>query len=257
MSQTARIDSPPLTPVQRAATYEVLARCLAYPDEGSLQALGELVRIAESLLTSGPVARLGAILQSLAPGELETAHIGTFTAVTSPDCPTYESAFVCTDPGQQPVIMADVAGYYRAFGLELAAGAMRPDDVSVELSFLGYLCRKEAYALEHLGAPRVKQARRIQRLFLREHLGRWGEALGDRLVDSSAHEFYRDLGVALREWVAAEAAFTGAEPIDRTAAPQMPWPKPERAGGMDFGGPNGFVSLEDLAAGGEGDATFS
>lgn len=257
MSRSTTIDSPPLTPVQRAAMYELFARCLAYPDEAALQALGEFASLARDVLPGSATGLLGVFLGGPNAEDLKAAYMETFTAVTSPDCPTYESAFVCTDAGQQPVVMADVAGYYRAFGLELAAGAMRPDDACVELAFLGYLCRKEAYALEHLGAARVGQARRAQRMFLREHFGRWGEALGDRLADSAVHESYRELGIALREWVAAEAAATGAEPMDRILAPQMPWPKPERAGGMDFTAPNGFVSLEDIAAGGEEDATFS
>lgn len=232
--------------VRRAAIYELLARCFAYPDVESWEAMQEAADFVAGFPGDTVASRLCDHLAELDREELEQAHIDTFTAVTSPDFPTYESAFVCTDPGQQPVIMADVAGFYRAFGLEITQDGFRPDDLSIELSFLGFLCRKEAYAAEHMGAPRVAQARRTRRLFLREHLGRWGGAIGGRLANGDIHPFYRDLGVALSDWVAAEAEATGAEPIDRVDRPLMPWPKAERGQGIDFGAPNGLISLEDI-----------
>lgn len=231
----------------RATVYELLARCFAHPSAEAHTAMVGLVEEAGAVVLGSAAADLPATLARHSRADLEAGYIATFTAVTSPDCPTYESAYVCTDGSQQTSVMATVASFYHAFGVDAAQPGFRPDDLCLELSFMGFLCQKEAYAAEHMGAPRVRQARRAQRLFLQNHLGRWGKTLGEALMLRSPHDFYQALGCALRDWLAEEIRETGAEPIDRVAAPAMPWPKPERGGGFDIGGPSGLVSLEDIA----------
>jgi TorA maturation chaperone TorD len=238
-------------PVQRAAVYEFLARCFAYPTEESLEDLREIAHEAATFLTDPGTARLAGIARTADRAMMEQGYIGTFTAVTSPDCPTFESAYVCTDGAQQTAVMADVAGFYRTFGVDAAEAGFRPDDLCLELSFMGFLCQKEAYAGEHLGAPRTLQARRAQRLFLREHLGRWAEVFAVAVERNSGSAFYQQAGQTLRDWIACEIRHTGAEPIHRAGGPAMPWPKPERGAGFDIGGPSGLVSLEDIIVEGE------
>ena len=66
---------------------------------------------------------------------------------------------------------------------------------------MAYLCRKEASAEEHLGAPRAGQARKAQRMFLEEHLGCWGAVFGHKVAAQApiAH-FYQVAGETLAYW---------------------------------------------------------
>ena len=53
----------------------------------------------------------------------------------------------------QPQQLADIAGYYLAFGLRpLAAGDVRADHIACECEFMDFLSRKEARLLDRTGA---------------------------------------------------------------------------------------------------------
>lgn len=224
--------------IGRAAVYTTLAQSLSYPKEQSLADLAGTIERWSGLIEAPGLAPLISAFRGSTRDELETGFISTFTIVTSPDCPTYESAWVCTDQGQQPYVMADVAGFYRAFGVARNdGGGFREDDVAVELEFMGFLCRKEAYAIENLGPERVHEAVKTQRLFLEQHLGRWAGAFGQKVSLLSAHEFYRSAGSALSDWIEEELEYLTVEP-ELLHIPTMPWQPPQSGGwGPESGGP--------------------
>ena len=209
--------------VARGITYELLARSFAYPDAAAVAVAAEMAELALAAETPQYIRDLAeCVLEADAAG-LRADYNGVFTMVTSPDCPSFESAYVCTDGGQQASVMADVSGFYEAFGLELGAH-VRPDEITVELEFVGFLCRKEAFAIEHLGAPRTRQARRAQRVFVRDHLGRWGGTLGrDVGARARPQSFYARLAVAIASWIEDERETLGVSRVETVARPLMPW----------------------------------
>lgn len=229
--------------VRRGLAYELLARALAYPDPGAIESIRDVAGLVLTLDSEGIVSRLAREFIERPRTDLEAEYIELFTLATSPDCPTYESAYVCTDINQQTSVMADVAGFYRAFGLELGQG-LRPDDISLELEFMGFLCRKEAYAIEHMGKPRVLQARRNQRVFVSEHLGRWGETLG-HLIAAHAHSAspYEALGTALAAWLESERVLAGVLDAAVVSSPAMPFPDQRRDVGPDNAA---LISVEQI-----------
>lgn len=222
--------------LRRAMGYALLARALAYPDDRAFTALQDTARFADEALAGTPLEQLNSVALVAKQNELEDAHIGLFTLSSSPDCPMFETAFLSTEAAQQTARMADIAGFYRAFGVDPASPGFRPDDLCVELEFMGYLCRKQAHAAEHMGAPRVKQVLRAQRMFLREHLGRWGIGIGRRIaLRSLNHPFYRTAGEALEDWLRIDCESLGVGHIDMVEAPQMEWVPPEADQEFDDG----------------------
>ncbi|MCC6381892.1 MAG: molecular chaperone TorD family protein [Dehalococcoidia bacterium] len=218
--------------LRRAAAYELLARAFSEPAERELEALRACAAELAPALEGTPVAALGSFVPEATVASLAEAHLRLFTLSSSPDCPLFESAFVCDQPAQQTALMADVAGFYRAFGVDTPGGGIRPDDIRAELDFMAFLCRKEVYAILHLGAPRTRQTVRAERLFLAEHLGRWAPGLGLRVVArAEGSAFYLALGSALRLWVDEECARLGADPGAPLTLPRMdlsrPAPEPE------------------------------
>ncbi|OGG56347.1 MAG: hypothetical protein A3F84_22225 [Candidatus Handelsmanbacteria bacterium RIFCSPLOWO2_12_FULL_64_10] len=108
---------------------------------------------------------------------------------------------------QQPQEMGDLGGFLKAFGLTLRAEAHeRIDHVSCECEFLAFLCRKEAYALTRGDEAMAGETRRAGRLFLRDHLGRFGPAFARRLTQEDAGGFYGALGGLCLAFLAAECA---------------------------------------------------
>lgn len=229
--------------VRRGLAYEFLARALAYPDANAIESIREAAGLVVTLDKEGPLEPLARTFIEEPRAKLEAEYIDLFTLATSPDCPSYEAAYVCTDMGQQTTIMADVAGFYRAFGLEIGQG-QRPDDISLELEFMGFLSRKEAYALEHMGKPRVLQARRTQRVFLSEHLGRWAETLGHRIRENAgARGAYGLLGSTLAAWMERERGRIGMLDAAVVQSPTMPFPDQRR----DVGPPNAsLITAEQI-----------
>lgn len=167
----------------RSRVHRVAALAFRYPDAQSLAALRELCDPGE--LPAGIVpalvealAGLHGMLVDRTVDEVQADYTATFGHVMLSDCPLYETVGDSGDAFRQAQTLADLAGFYRAFGLDIAADAAeRADHVSVELEFMHYLTYREAYALERHGADAASTLRDAQARFLAEHLGAWGPAL--------------------------------------------------------------------------------
>ncbi len=234
------------TAIGRAIVNEFLSRAFAYPDGPRVE---ELRAQASQCLVSGvslPIMRLAAIAHDATREYLEPVYAQLTTFTSSPDCATFETAYFGSDAQQQTQRMADIAGFYRAFGVDATCGGFRPDELSVELEFMAFLALKEAFAEEHLGAPRAGQARKAQRLFLEEHLGRWGAVFGQRFAAGApAGHFYSLLGETLSAWLAAESERNGARPVQVAGDTPAVWPSPV-SHGPEFAGEASFIPAEDL-----------
>lgn len=95
--------------------------------------------------------------------------------------------------------MADIAGFYRAFGFDFAGE--RPDHICLELEFMRILCLKEAMALSANDREKVELTVNAEKEFLLSHLGRWSEAL---LKITEGIPFYNTLSRFLNEWIGLE-----------------------------------------------------
>jgi DMSO reductase family type II enzyme chaperone len=167
--------------------------------------------------TSAGLANSASSLQpSLQPDRLEAfqnAYVTAFGHAARGDCPLNEIEYgdLKADPLFQPHRLADLAAFYRAFGLEVAdEAAERPDHLGMELEFMSVLAAKEAYAREHQwDDEHCAVLRDAQKKFLREHLGRWAPAFARRLARAAAEESLAALAVFTGEFIAAECARFG------------------------------------------------
>lgn len=235
--------------IARAAAYTLFAHAFAYPDAERLTALREaandVIEFGESLL----LMRLATIAREARQESLEPVYVTLTTFSSSPDCPAFESAYFGNEPIRQTQRMADIAGFYRAFGVDATAGGFRPDELPVELEFMAFLCMKEAYAVEHLGAPRAGQARKAQRVFLAEHLGRWAGVFGRKIAQQAPPgHLYSLAGETLSSWLKGECERTGITPEEVTGEDLANWPMPV-SHGPEFAGNASFVPMEELVVG--------
>jgi DMSO reductase family type II enzyme chaperone len=231
--------------VGRSAVYGLLAQVFAYPTQGLVQtAAAALAALPD---TSGVAFR--ALVETMPPAqELEAAFTQLFTHSSSRDCPVHETSYTAREIFQQTQQMADIAGFYAAFGVETRAGGERPDHISVELEFMQYLTVKEAYARQHLGAARVRQCRRGQRLFLQEHLGGWGPAFGRRLAALDPDGWYGRAGRLLAGWLEQDCRSLNAAPVFVVDGPQLAWPEPDD-GACGAGDELAMAGTEDVCSG--------
>lgn len=133
--------------------------------------------------------------------------------------PPYETEYTCgTNDFMKNQDLADLMGFYRAFGLDLGQGERfgeRPDHLAVELEFLHFLCWKEARARAEAVGEHIEVCQDAQRKFLRDHVARWAAKFADRLEGSTQEEFFLALAGLLRKMVREEAERLGvpAEPL--------------------------------------------
>lgn len=215
--------------MSRGAVYTYIAYALAFPTARRLEEAGaHLVPLVRRVRLPEPCGDLlrRALDAGRAPREeLVRAHGRVFTPVESQDCPSYETAFVPGDVFRQAHTMADVAGFYRAHGLAMGAvDRVRPDHIAAEMEFMGFMARKEALAVRQARDGRVRECRRTQRSFLRDHLGRWGPSFGDRLTTVADDPFFRAIGGLISGWLELDMADMDVEPVDRL---DRPVPLPE------------------------------
>ena len=118
----------------------------------------------------------------------------------------------------QPQQLADIAGYYLAFGLQpVVASDTRPDHIACECEFMDFLNRKQAVLLADEsrspdGRDTLEVTAQAERTFLREHLGRFGRAFAARVASEDAHGYFGVLGRVLLALIEAECARVGVAP---------------------------------------------
>ncbi|MDR7544335.1 MAG: molecular chaperone TorD family protein [Armatimonadota bacterium] len=205
--------------LRRSLVYRFLSTAMRPPDESLLaidpaqwQTVAQAARSA-SQDAAAALEALGRACAETGGDALRAEYYRVFGHRVGGDCPLYEAQYVPGGIFPQAQCLADVAGFYRAFGLQVGdAVRERPDHISLELEFMHVLAYREAYARQHHGPDHVALLADAQRAFLRDHLGRWVPALS-RLVGNTAGDPYRALAAALAAWVAADAAAVGASPL--------------------------------------------
>lgn len=145
-----------------------------------------------------------------------SAYLAAFGHAARGSCPLNEIEYgdLKADPLFQPHRLADLAAFYRAFGLEVAADAdERHDHICLELEFMCVLAAKEAYALENqLDAEELAVCREAQKKFLREHLGRWTPAFARRLLAATTDPSLTALAEFTKDFIESDCARFGVTP---------------------------------------------
>lgn len=136
--------------------------------------------------------------------QLEDEYAALFGHAVRGTCPPYELEYGPGEIVQRAPDLADIAGFYNAFGLEMAADSDRPDHITAECEFMSLLCLKEAAANEAGRTECAEQCRSAQRSFLKDHLSCWLPALTQRMTERAEPGFYLNLARFSRAFIEFE-----------------------------------------------------
>ena len=210
--------------VARSFIHRFLAKAYEDPMPGTWRWLTNpqtinSLRAANAFVSQSVLTNAEALINTLQPGGFDSflnAYLAAFGHAARGSCPLNEIEYgdIKADPLFQPHRLADLAAFYRAFGLEVTDDAgERQDHICLELEFLCVLAAKEAYALEHqLDADQLAQCREAQKNFLREHLGRWTPAFARRLAAATQEPTLRALAEFTRAFIESECVRFGVNP---------------------------------------------
>ncbi len=176
-----------LTPATQAAVLasaELLREASVAPEE-----TGRGERPVAELDASGLFERLPRTRDAV-----NAQYEQTFGLLATSPNPPYETEYIGPKQTfQRSQHLADVAGFYRAFGL--SCSRERPDHVAIELEFMALVIGLEHQAATHSDKHRspaerenhVAVCQRAQSRFLREHIAWWFPTLA-RLMEIEAPE---------------------------------------------------------------------
>lgn len=205
----------------RAGLYELLAVGFSYPSDAQQE---RLMMLAADLVPWLALTlpdwreRLQALQQSGAGTDgsaLEADFNRLFSG--SMEAVPFETAYE-RDIFRKQHALADIAGFYRAYGFCLPEGTRwQSDHVGVEMEFCAIVLQRMARAVAEGWEEQAAICLETLRSFLLDHLGRWSDALAQDLIGATALPYYQQLARLTREWVALEVGALGLEP-DRLSA---------------------------------------
>lgn len=193
----------------RCAVWSLLASAFRRPERGA----GAAADRAEAVAAA---AALGLDARRLAAAELEATDLGAaydalFGHTVRGPCPAYEGEYGEPRGMRFSHEIADIEGFFRAFGVRTGRNASeRPDHVAVECEFLAFLALKEAHAAASRGDATADLCRDAARRFLAEHLGRFAPALAARVRRRATEPFYVAAADLLEAMLRRDAAALGA-----------------------------------------------
>lgn len=217
--------SQPSTLISRGRIYAILSGAFYYPDAERFPYLktrlpaylklgveglpddGRLQRAAEELEKD-----LDRDLKVHSRVEWEREHARLFSLSAPVKCPPYETEYHVAHVFLKTQRLADVAGFYRAFGLDLKEKD-RVDHISAETEFMSWLCLKEAYALETGQEEKAWTCKEARRKFLEDHLGTWIPAFSTALFAEAGFPFYRSLAGFLAGFIEHEVRVVKRETV--------------------------------------------
>ena len=207
----------------RSQMYQGLGAALLYPDKEfsvavtSGRLFEEIERLLRRVLGSESehladewvrIARKG-----MSSEDLVNAYQEVFTHTISQVCPPCEMEYERTHVFQLTQQLADLSGFYKAFGAQpVEKSGERVDHFSVEMEFMSWLTLKETYFIQEQKSEPQQIIVDGQRKFFKDHLGRWAPLFLQKVIKQQPPEFYRLVADAALLFLEFERNLLGVVP---------------------------------------------
>lgn len=201
----------------RSCVYRFLSALFTYPDDvvWSIVQGRSTLETAQSIellqWNVGGFRELQETIQEMTQEGLASEHTSIFGLTAAGDIPPYEGRYCARHLFQETQCLADIAGFYLAFGLESAEACReRPDHIAVELEFMHALAVKEAYALNMEWGEQTDLCREAQAQFLGDHLGRWAPTFLRHLKRHTEYRFFEQVAEVTASCLELDGILLGA-----------------------------------------------
>ncbi len=204
----------------RSVAYNIVAELLLAPNDST-----------EAELTSGKlrqnlreaVDELGVdastLLERLASNQdttkaaLEQEHMRVFGPTIGQDHAPYSTEYDPNGKFRKEHELADIAGYYRAWGLAIDEDLHeRMDHFGVEADYLAFLSLKEAFALIEGEPDRATEVRKTADKFAKRYIAAAAREFADRLERADEDGLFTAVAVFLVELLRAQGVPARGQP---------------------------------------------
>ena len=111
----------------------------------------------------------------------------------------YGTEYISEHEFQRSNYLADISGFYKAFGVEIKSD--RPDSLEAILEFMHYLIYKE------INAPSTEKAEiclDAQRKFFNEYVSVMAKAIAQKVIAQTQSSFYKTISLEMQEFLSEE-----------------------------------------------------
>lgn len=200
----------------RSIIYRLLSLGFLYPEADNLAQLRSGIEEAAACLElvgyTPLLPTLRSAREALPPTAetLERHYQETWGHTASSGCSPYEMEYWPAHVFQKSQGLADISGFYHAFGLKVSSQSReRPDHLSLELEFMHFLAWKESHALKQgHDTEKLALCRQAQAKFLKEHLG-WVSLFAHRLAEKVEGSFLASWSRLTEQFLRLEAQAAG------------------------------------------------
>jgi nitrate reductase assembly molybdenum cofactor insertion protein NarJ len=203
---------------QRALAFCLGARLSSIPDAEFVQTVDELLASGVGEVVAGEASTLvEAARRDGGLDEVRSEYLSLFDNGRG-NSPLYETEYGRMRGMSKGTDLADIAGFYQAFGMTISESEgdrELHDHIAVELEFYGVLLARQAHLLqagEREGVEIVEDARRK---FLVDHLGRLARAVAAR-EEIQRSPLYGSVFAWCQRLVGEECQTLGVEPLPLT-----------------------------------------
>lgn len=212
--------------IARMNVYQFLSQAFIYPEDEFHSAFMEedfekelkscfnsLDKISRNSIIDEKINLLVSSARNFSLENMQAEFSRIFGHSISTECPPYETEYGKSHVFQKSQGLGDIAGFYKAFGLETSDKAKeRPDHISMELEFMYFLIFKENYARENSKAEESEICNDAQKKFMKDHLGTWLPLFTRLLSEKAGDGFYKSLAVLADNFIRCEVDFFKIEP---------------------------------------------
>ncbi|MFN3814296.1 MAG: molecular chaperone, partial [Aquificaceae bacterium] len=193
--------------IYKAYIYRFLSMAFSYPSlelfEDLGEALGDLSLSLKELSIDFDVKALEGLIKGSNERILELQGEWNTLFSTTLKAPANETAYELDKAARKAWELADIEGFYKAFGVEVKP-PVEVDSIVAELEFMGYLLMKKLH-LQKTGLKEgLEVVEKAYRSFFKDHIGRWYRIFTDLIKEHAEEEYYKSIGSLLRTFLDAE-----------------------------------------------------
>jgi nitrate reductase assembly molybdenum cofactor insertion protein NarJ len=175
--------------MSKAFVLSYISRTFTYPTEDLINTLIEAVDDLKACLkvinVDFDVVEIERIMKSSNVSDLQQDYENMFLLALK--APISETAYELDKTSRRAYEMADICGFYKAFGTEAQTG-IEPDSLPTELEFLSILLQKKILTNDMENKQICDKAYKD---FLKDHVGRWYELFCMLVNQNGTTAFYK------------------------------------------------------------------